>query len=114
MRRRWRPLVVGAAVAAATFVLAQAQIFEPSAPAAGAASGGDVHNGEILFEGTCAGCHGPGGEGGGIGPRLEGSGLDAAAVTAAVREGRGVMPAGLVSGKDEADVVAYVVKISSP
>ena len=38
---------------------------------------------------------------------------DAAAVTAAVRQGRGVMPAGIVSGQDEADVVAYVVSISA-
>jgi hypothetical protein len=35
-------------------------------------------------------------------------------VTGAVEQGRGVMPAGLVSGQDEADVVAYVVSISSP
>jgi hypothetical protein len=49
-----------------------------------------------------------------VGPRLAGAGLDAAAVTAAVQQGRGVMPAGLVSGQDQADVVAYVVSISTP
>jgi hypothetical protein len=30
-----------------------------------------------------------------------------------VQQGRGIMPAGLVSGREEADVVAYVVSISS-
>ena len=40
--------------------------------------------------------------------------LDAATVYAAVPKGRGVMPAGLVTGGDEADVVAYVVSISTP
>ena len=32
MRRGWRPILVGAAVAAGTFALAQAQVFEPDAP----------------------------------------------------------------------------------
>lgn len=100
---------MGAVVVAATFLLAQAQVFEPSAPAAGTAAAGDVDRGKVVFERECAGCHGPGGEGGGVGPRLRESGLDAAAVTTAVQQGRGVMPAGLVSGQDEADVVAYVV-----
>lgn len=114
MRRGWRPILVGGAVVAGTFALAQAQVFEPSAPAADAVAGGDVYRGEIVFERECASCHGTGGAGGGVGPRLQGSGLDAAAVTAAVQQGRGVMPAGLVSGEDEADVVAYVVSLSTP
>ena len=113
MRRGWRPVLVGAAVVVGTFALAQAQIFEPSAPAAGAVSGGDVYRGESVFQRECAGCHGLGGEGGGVGPRLIGTGLDAATVTAAVEQGRGVMPAGLVSGREEADVVAYVISIST-
>jgi cytochrome c551 len=114
MRRGWRPILVGAAVAAGTFALAQAQVFEPSAPAAGTAVVGDVDRGEVVFERECAGCHGPGGEGGGVGPQLQGSALDTATVTATVQQGKGVMPAGLVSGQDEADVVAYVVSISAP
>ena len=59
MRRGWKPILVGAAVAAGTFALAQAQMFEPDAPAASAVSGGDVYRGEIVFERECAGCHGP-------------------------------------------------------
>jgi mono/diheme cytochrome c family protein len=114
MRRGWRPILVGAAVVAGTFALAQARVFEPKAPAASAVTGGDVYRGEIVFERQCASCHGPGGEGGGVGPRLVAAGLDAATVTAAVQQGRGVMPPGLVSGGDEADVVTYVVSLSTP
>jgi hypothetical protein len=44
---------------------------------------------------------------------LAGAGLDAETVSATVEQGAGVMPAGLVSGQAEADVVAYVVSISS-
>ena len=114
MGRGWRPLLVGAAVVVGTFALAQAQVFEPSVPAASAVSGGDVYRGETVFQRECVSCHGTGGAGGGVGPRLQGSSLDTAAVTAAVQQGRGVMPAGLVTGGDEADVVTYVVSISTP
>jgi len=113
MGRGWRPILVGAAIAAGTFALAQAAVFAPSTPSGAAASGGDVYRGETVFQRECAGCHGDGGEGGGIGPRLVGAGLDADAVLTAVRQGRGVMPAALVRGADEADVVAYVASISS-
>ena len=113
MGRIWRPVLVGAAVALGTFALAKAQIFEPSAAADGPAAVGDVERGVVVFEGSCAGCHGAGGNGG-SGPALAGSGLDAALVTERVRQGAGVMPGGLVTGQEEADVVAYVVSISAP
>ena len=113
MGRGWRPVLVGAAVAAVTFALAEAHVFSPSAAPA-PSSAGDVGRGTTIFDGTCSGCHGMAGRGGGVGPRLAGAGLDATAVTAAVEQGRGVMPAGLVSGQDQADVVAYVVSISNP
>ena len=112
MGRGWRPILVGGAVAAATFALAQAQVFAPSAPA-GAAPTGDVSRGAAVFMRECASCHGASAEGG-VGPALAESGLDAATVTAAVQQGRGVMPAGVVEGQEQADVVAYVVSISSP
>jgi mono/diheme cytochrome c family protein len=113
MGRGWRPLVVGGAVVVATFALAQAQVFAPEAPAGDETSAGDVARGETIFERECAGCHGDGGEGG-AGPRLVETGLDAMEVTAAVAQGRGIMPAGIVTGQEQADVVAYVVSISSP
>jgi mono/diheme cytochrome c family protein len=68
----------------------------------------------VLFESTCASCHGPGGEGGSPGPRLVDSGLDAAAIATTIEQGRGVMPPALVSGQDRGDVVAYVLSISQP
>ena len=113
MGRGWRPILIGGAVAVATFALAQAEIFAPSAPA-GTAATGDFYNGETVFQRECAGCHGDGGKDGGAGPPLFETGLDATEVAAAVQQGRGVMPAGIVSGQEQADVVVYVVAISSP
>ena len=113
MGRGWRPIVVGAAVVVGTFALAKAQIFEPSAPA-GPPVAGNADRGATVFARNCAACHGTGGRGGGVGPTLSGAGLDAETVTATVQQGRGVMPAGIVTGRDEADVVAYVVSISNP
>jgi mono/diheme cytochrome c family protein len=113
MSRGWRPILVGAAVVAGTFALAKAHVFEPSAPA-GTAVVGDVDRGKMVFAQNCAGCHGTSGQGGGVGPALAGAGLDADTVAATVQQGRGVMPAGIVSGQELADVVAYVVSISSP
>jgi mono/diheme cytochrome c family protein len=112
MRRLWRPLLVGALVVVAVFVLAKARIFEPSAVKA--AGPGDPYAGQLVFESKCAGCHGTGGKGGTPGPRLIGTSLTASDVTQRVEQGSGVMPAGLVSGEDEANVVAYVVSIANP
>ncbi|HXF97180.1 MAG TPA: cytochrome c [Gaiellaceae bacterium] len=106
-----RPLAAGALVAAGTFALATARVFAP--PTTAAAGPGDPYRGELVFERACASCHGRSGEGG-VGPRLAGSGLTAAQVTLRVRQGGGVMPAGLVSGQEEADVVAYVVSLAAP
>ena len=111
MGRGWRPILVGGAVVVAVCVLAQAEIFAPSAPA-GEGLAGDAERGETIFARECAGCHGSSAEGG-VGPALAGTGLDAATVAAVVEQGRGVMPAGLVTGQEQADVVAYVVSISS-
>ena len=105
---------MGAVVAGATFVLAQMAVFEPPAPPAATLAGGDVYRGQVVFERACASCHGPGGEGGSPGPSLVDTGLDAAEVTATIEQGRGVMPPALVSGQEQADVVAYVVGISQP
>ena len=113
MGRGWRPILIGGAVAVATFALARAEIFAPIAPA-GAPAAGDFYNGETVFQRECAGCHGDGGKGGGVGPALFETGLDVTNVSAAVQQGRGVMPAGIVTGREQADVVAYVVSISSP
>ena len=112
MGRGWRPILVGGAVVVATFALAQAEVFAPSAPAGGPVAG-DIDRGEVIFARECAGCHGDEGVGG-AGPQLFETGLDVTEVTAAVQQGRGVMPAGIVTGQEQADVVAYVASISSP
>jgi mono/diheme cytochrome c family protein len=112
MGRGWRPILVGGAIVVAVFALAQAEIFAPSAPA-GEAVGGDVERGAGVFRTECAGCHGAQAEGG-VGPALRETGLDATTVGAVVEQGRGVMPAGIVDGQEQADVVAYVVSISNP
>jgi mono/diheme cytochrome c family protein len=112
MGRGWRPLVVGGAVVVATFALAKTHVFSPSTTPT-STTVGDAARGAAIFERTCSGCHGPQGSSGGVGPMLAGAGLDAETVSARVQQGAGVMPAGLVSGQEEADVVAYVVSISS-
>jgi mono/diheme cytochrome c family protein len=113
MPRIWRPVVVGALVAFGVFLLAQAQIFEPSADTGGSTATGDATRGAVVFERECAGCHGVHGTGG-SGPALRRAGFDAAVVREQIREGGGIMPAALVMGQDEADVVAYVVSIAKP
>jgi mono/diheme cytochrome c family protein len=110
MSRGWRPLLIGGGVVVATFALAQAQVFAPS-EADGGATAGDSARGATVFHRECAGCHGEAGAGG-VGPALDGTGLTADDVTAAVQQGRGIMPAGIVTGQEQADVVAYVVSIS--
>lgn len=112
MTRIWRPVLFGAVIVVAVFALGKARIFEPSTTTT--VGSGDPQAGAVVFASTCAGCHGMGGVGGTPGPRLVGTGLTAEQVTTRVEQGSGVMPAKLVSGADEANVVAYVVSISSP
>lgn len=111
-RRWWLLIGLFAVVSLAVYGIARLQPFEPSAPPAAAVPAGDAANGETLFAAKCAGCHGQGGVGGGIGPNLVGTGLDAPAVAGVVAAGRGAMPAGLFTGQDAADVAAYVAGIS--
>ena len=90
-------------------------LLHPAKPGTPKTSGnvklGDPYNGETIFSTACAGCHGQGGKGGGIGPKLVGAAIPIAAVKAQIDNGGGSMPAGLVKGKQEADVLAYVAGI---
>jgi mono/diheme cytochrome c family protein len=114
MSRAVAPLIALATVAALTFGLAQWTPFAPSVPkAAAGASAADVYLGETLFANSCAECHGELGAGGGVGPKLAGSGLAAADALAVITTGRGVMPAGIVSGSDAQVVAAYVALIAA-
>ena len=97
---------------AAVFGLAQWHPFSPTAPtAAGGEARGDATRGATVFATSCAGCHGADATGG-VGPALRGSGLTAAEVEAVIATGRGTMPAGIVSGRDAADVAAHVASIA--
>lgn len=84
-----------------------------TAPATTAPSAaGDPAAGETFFAATCTGCHmNNGRDAGGIGPKLAGTGLDAPTVRNQVINGGGPMPAGLASGTDLDNVVAYVVSL---
>ena len=75
---------------------------------------GDSYRGETVFQQKCAACHGDMGKGGGIGPRLQGNPISLAAAKAQIDQGGSVMPASLVRGRDEADVLAYLSTILAP
>jgi cytochrome c551 len=79
----------------------QTLIAEPAGP-------GYAADGAALFAQSCASCHGQGGAGGGIGPKLAGAGLAEAFVRMRIAEGKGAMPPGLVTGTEADSVVAYL------
>ena len=85
-----------------------------SAAAATAANApGDVPAGKTVFEAKCGGCHaGLGTEAGGVGPQLKGRPLTLAGVKTQITNGKGIMPGGIVSGTDMANVAAYVMSIN--
>lgn len=72
---------------------------------------GDAVAGKTTFETTCQGCHPAGGTEAGAGPVLAGAGLTAAAIETQIKNGRGAMPGGLVSGDDLDNVTAFVLSI---
>jgi alcohol dehydrogenase (cytochrome c) len=76
-----------------------------------AAAAGDAAAGEEIFNTRCQGCHGAGGVNGPSGPPLADKGLTAERVTNQVVNGGGAMPAGLATGTDLENVVAYVVSL---
>ena len=109
MPRAWRPIVAGAIVVVAVLLLAQWPIFEPSSESPVLLEG--AARGAVLFGEQCAGCHGRGGTGG-TGPILADSGVDEDEVVAAIEQGPGIMPAGIVTGQNQEDVVEYILSIA--
>lgn len=106
------PLVLLLTVSGTAFALAKLHPAKPGKPAAtGDVVLGDSYAGQVVFEQNCAGCHGDGGEGGGIGPRLKGNPIGLAAAKARIEAGGGAMPPGLVRGKQLQDVLAYLATI---
>jgi mono/diheme cytochrome c family protein len=117
MSRRIRLLLIPAilfmVVSAAVYGLAQTHPAKDEAASTptGAPVAADPDNGERLFAENCASCHGEGGTGGGVGPRLAGSGISQDDARARIQTGSGVMPADLVEGQDLEDVLAYLKTI---
>ena len=113
--RRIRLLVVPAllfvAFSGVAFALAKLHLAKPSLTASGPVRLGDQYRGQTVFTQSCAGCHGQDGKGGGIGPKLAGSGIALAAAKSQIDNGGGAMPAGIVSGRQEEDVLAYLATI---
>ena len=74
--------------------------------------GGDAAAGKAVFAASCTSCHlNDGMDAGGPGPQLAGLGLAEQRIRDQVVNGGPVMPAGLVSGEDLDNVVAYVLSI---
>jgi mono/diheme cytochrome c family protein len=105
------PLVLFVVVSGTVFTLANLHPAKPEATT-GAVTLGDVQRGQIVYKKTCASCHG-GNAQGGVGPRLAGTHLTSAQVKAQIDNGGGIMPAHLVTGAHEADVIAYVDSIAT-
>jgi mono/diheme cytochrome c family protein len=111
------PAILLVAVSAAVFALAEWHPAkqEASATPVSRLIVGDAENGKRLFLERCSMCHGAGGAGGGVGPRLVGRTVPEDRVIATIENGSGVMPGGLVDGQDRDDVVIYLDTIlSSP
>ena len=105
------PAVLFLVVSATAFGLAKAHPAKPGLPRSGSIRLGDSYRGETIFSTTCAGCHGQGGAGGGVGPKLAGAPIPLVVVKAQIDNGGGAMPPKLVSGGQEADVLAYLSTI---
>ena len=106
------PAILFAVVSGTVFVLAELHPAKDEGAAASTPTGqGDAANGEVLFAENCTGCHGEGGTGGGVGPRLAGSQVSIDEARSTIEAGSGVMPAGLVEGQDLEDVLSYLETI---
>ena len=101
------PLVLLFGVAGVTYAFAKWHPARQGNAAAGPVQLGDQYRGETVFQESCAGCHGANGSGG-VGPKLQGLAVTIARVKAQIDNGGGTMPAGIVKGSAEKDVLAYV------
>jgi mono/diheme cytochrome c family protein len=106
------PLILFVVVSAAVFTLAKLHLAKPAASAGGATKLGDSGRGQVSFRETCGGCHGTNAQGG-VGPRLAGARITLSAAKAQIDNGGGIMPARLVSGQREEDVLAYLATIDA-
>ena len=110
---RFRPALALVLVSGSTFGLAELHLArqDPPKPSGGGVVLGDVYRGQLQFGQNCAGCHGAGGKGGGIGPKLVGDRITIEAVKAKIEAGGGTMPPAIVKGQAERDVLAFVATL---
>jgi mono/diheme cytochrome c family protein len=106
------PLVLFVVVSAGVFTLAKKHPASPTT-ASGPVTLGDVARGRATYLHKCAPCHGRQAEGK-VGPRLAGVSLTVEQARAQIDNGGGIMPARLVTGGSEADVLAYLETIFTP
>jgi len=106
------PLVLFIVVSAGGFTLAKLHPASP-ATASGPVTLGDAAHGKVLFLQKCAPCHGTRAEGK-VGPRLAGIALTVEEARAQIDNGSGIMPARLVIGGSESDVLAYLKTLFIP
>ena len=106
------PACLFVVVSVTAFALSKLALAEPSVPkiTAGNVKLGDPYRGQVVYSENCAACHGATGEGG-IGPKLDGNQVSLAAAKAQIASGGGTMPPALVSGRQEADVLAYLTTL---
>jgi len=115
MSRRVRLIVIPVClfigISAGVFALSRLALAEPAAPKATSdVVVGDAYRGQVVYSQACAGCHGATG-GGGVGPKLQGNAISLAAAKAQIDSGGGTMPAQLVTGRQEEDLLAYLATI---
>ena len=110
------PVLLFGCCTGAAFALAKLHLAKPGLPSGNGSQVvlGDPYRGETVFQQNCATCHGDMGKGGGVGPRLQGDTISLAAAKAQIDGGGSVMPPNLVSGRNEADVLAYLSTILAP
>jgi cytochrome c553 len=104
------PLVLFVVVSGTAFTLAKLHLAKPKPTASAPATLGDAKRGQVVFREACGGCHGMNAEGG-VGPRLAGTRITIAAAKAQIDNGGGIMPARLVTGQREDDVLAHLATI---
>jgi cytochrome c551 len=104
------PIVLFALVSASVFTLAKLHLAKPPATSSGPVTLGDPRRGQIVFKQTCGGCHGMSAQGG-VGPRLAGARITVDEAKTQIDSGGGIMPARLVTGSREDDVLAYLSTI---
>ena len=109
------PALLFVVVSASAFTLAKLHPARPGLPkaTAGSVKLGDLYRGETVYSTACSGCHGDDAEGG-IGPKLAGARISLAAAKAQIDNGGATMPAALVQGRDEEDLLAYLSTIFAP